>query len=87
MANGSVLFIAKGHPRMNDGCYLNNAGDLTRAYASLLRTSATGTRAPKRAGTEVSPAMTMIVPSTAAMSNKADGWLEVPPLLAKWSTA
>jgi len=35
--------------------------------------STTDVRGPKRAGIEVSPATAMIVPSTVAISNNADG--------------
>ena len=47
------------------------------------RTSTNGVRAREREEIEVSPAMTRIVPSTAAISKRIDGGLEVPPLLAK----
>ena len=41
-----------------------------------------GGRVLSRAGTEVSPATTIIVPSTAAISHQAGGWLACAPWLA-----
>src|SRR5579862_5156792 len=44
--------------------------------------SATGRRAPARAGMAVSPATAITVPSTAATSHQAGGWLALPPCFA-----
>ncbi len=51
----------------------------TNSYSwSPWKTSATGRRAPARAGMAVRPATTMSIPSTAAASHHAGGWLALP---------